>query len=455
MIDPILAKAFERKRLEEMITKMNDDKKLNKTILRNLCNPETLVYIYELIKNGKYEISPPHLILIPKDEPGKFRECKVNEDYDRCILSLLNDAIMELTSETMIAKSCTSYQKGLSSQKTVQDTVEKIPKLIAKHKALGRTRFMLKADLSQYFDRVSIERIDEAFDKLEMFLGFEPNTLPSVNMLRKYYHSDLLFDTENNLISQYTALKQGSSVASWLADVILYDMDIKLNEMCDYYTRYSDDILIISENVDEIKDEIEKMLATYGLALNPKKLEFIDCDKWFTFLGFNIKNDMITLSKNRVKKLTKAVYDKTLAKPNISPNQAKQNIKQLLYNDGDGYSWSSACFGAMQNNEKDIDVLNAYIMDAIRLCEIRYNYNKERKTKGLKPRQIKYGMDDIGGIGVVTDRDDYTLIRGCGSKVRTARQRTQKEIDHYKSVGCLLKCYKIGRPVFEAVIKGI
>ena len=48
-----------------------------------------------------------------------------------------------------------------------------------------------------------------------------------------------------------------------------------------------------------------------------------------------------------------------------------------------------------------------------------------------------------------------TLLRGTGKKIKTARQRTQKEIDHYKSVGCLLKCYKIGKPVYNAVIKGI
>lgn len=444
MIDPILAKAFERQRVEEMIAKMNDDKKLNKTILRNLCKPETLVYIYELIKNGKYEISPPHLILIPKDEPGKFRECKVNEDYDRCILSLLNDTIMELTRETMIAKQCTSYQKGLSSQKTVQDTVEKIPKLIAKHKKLGHTRFMLKADLSQYFDRVAIGRIDEAFDKLEIFLGFKPNTLPSVNMLRKYYHSDLLFDTENNLISQYTALKQGSSVASWLADVILYDMDIKLSEMCDYYTRYSDDILIISENIDEIKDVMEKMLATYGLALNPKKLEFIDCNKWFTFLGFKILDNKITLSKNRVKKLQKEIISRTLNKPNISEKQAKQSVLKYLYGNADGFSWATACLGTV-NVEADLIEIDNFLKDCLRACKIRET----------QKRKSKISIADLGGLGSVDNLSDRTILRGKGKRVRTYRDRTDKTIQSYKTINCLSKAYKMNVNIYESIIRGI
>ena len=86
---------------------------------------------------------------------------------------------------------------------------------------------------------------------------------------------------------------------------------------------------------------------------------------------------------------------------------------------------------------------------------MRYDYNQKRKQNGLKPKQIKYGWDDIGNIGVVMNDPSKTLLRGKGGKVRTARQRTQKEIDHYKSVGCLLKCYKINRNVYEAVVKGI
>ena len=94
-------------------------------------------------------------------------------------------------------------------------------------------------------------------------------------------------------------------------------------------------------------------------------------------------------------------------------------------------------------------------MDCLRLCEIRYNYNQERKQKGLKPRTIKYGWDDIGGIGVVNNSISHTLVRGKGSKVRTARERTEKEIEHYMSIGCLLNAYKISKPIYEACVRSM
>ena len=93
-------------------------------------------------------------------------------------------------------------------------------------------------------------------------------------------------------------------------------------------------------------------------------------------------------------------------------------------------------------------------MDVIRLCEIRYEYNKKRNEKGLKRRKIIYGMDDIGGIGVVTDRD-YTLIRGKGNKIKTCKERTEKEIKNYLSIGCLLKNYKTSKPLFETCVRSI
>ena len=66
-----------------------------------------------------------------------------------------------------------------------------------------------------------------------------------IDVLRKYYHSDLYFDEDTRVQSKYQSLKQGCAVASWLADVLLYDLDRELSQMNGYYVRYSDDMLFI------------------------------------------------------------------------------------------------------------------------------------------------------------------------------------------------------------------
>ena len=450
MEDALLSKMFEYERWCELLDKA-DEKGINKTVLRKMATPQVRLALYEAIKNNRYEIRPPRILLIPKPDTTEMRRVYANEDEDRIVCTLVNDCMMEIFKE-FIHPSCVSYQKGIGCQDIVQRVSNEVVKLgkKANGKQVGTV-----SDFSKFFDNVSIEAIDECFDRMETKLGFEIGTEPVINMMRKYYHNELYFDEFGELQSKFQSLKQGCAVAAMLSCMVLYDLDEYMTKTSLVYYRYSDDCLTLREDVDGIVDDINGIVKKYNVQLNPRKIKPVYDNQFFQFLGFYIKGNQITLRRDRVKKLTKEIVDATIKKPNITPAQAKQNIKRIIYGDGDGYSFATSAFGAMQNCDKDVETLNNFIMDCIRLCEIRYNYNKERKTKGLKPKQIKYGMNDVGGIGVVTDKDDYTFIRGKGSKIRTAKQRTQKEIDHYKSVGCLLKCYKLGKPIYEATIRGI
>ena len=76
--------------------------------------------------------------------------------------------------------------------------------------------------------------IDEAFDKVEAKHGHSV----VIDVLRKYYHNDLYFDEDNKLQRKFQSLKQGCAVASWLADVLLYDLDAELTALGEFYTRY-------------------------------------------------------------------------------------------------------------------------------------------------------------------------------------------------------------------------
>lgn len=446
----LLEMVFEHSRWEKAIHKANL-KDIDLTILKQMCDPKTRVDLYKRIISGTYEVMVFHIAEIPKPEGG-IREVWIAENEDRVFLSIVNDCLMELFRDILISEHCKSYLSGIGTQEIVTKTSNEIVKL---NKNRQNEEVLLKLDLKKYFDTVIIEVIDRIFDMIESMLGCEYGTEPIINVLRKLYHRNLVFDKNGNLIELYGSLMQGCAISGFLADVVLYDVDEMLAEECQYYVRYSDDMMILSDDIDKAKAILERELPKYGVALHPKKCERHTANDWVKFLGFLIKGDRITWSKNRVKKLTKAIYKCTLAKPWITPSQAKANIKRILYGDGNGYSFATSCFSALRNNKKDVTTLNNWIMDVIRLCEIRYEYNQKRKANGLKPREIKYGWDDIGGIGVVLDKDDYTLIRGTGSKVKTARERTEKEINHYYSIGCLLKAYKTTKPLYETCVRSM
>lgn len=429
MKDILLEKAFEPGRWE-MAIKKGVFKGIDKGELRQLCSPETRVRLAMAILEDNYEIAPPHQALIPKDN-GEFRTVYVNENIDRIFLSIVNDLLFELCPD-MVHSACKSYQKGIGCGKVVQEISHKL-KPNPYQNPNGILGF--KADLSKYFDSVPIEFIDTAFNQIERRIGKSK----VITVLRKYYHTDLCFDPDGNLIEHYQSLKQGCAVASFLADVMLNRIDLQLYKqscmsMASMYVRYSDDILFIGPKYEKAMEILEEELNKMSMKLNPKKVEYLTHDKWFKFLGFLIKDGQITLSPSRVKDFQKEIERRSISNQNyrVGWRTALNSINRYLYK-GDGtYSWATQVLPII-NVEKDIDTLNEFVMDCIRACQT--------------------GKRSIGGLGTVTDREDYTILRGTGKNVAANRKNTEKEIEGYYSIRCMQKALNICRPVYDTIVR--
>ena len=309
MSDLILEKMFDTPERWKAAIDKAVGKGINKGELRQLCSPETRIEMFMRLARKEYKIFPPHTQQIPKDN-GDFRTVYINENVDRIFLSLVNDVLFEMFPD-MIHRSCKSYQKGIGCGKVVQEISREIKKY-------GDGIVGWKIDLSKYFDSVAIEFIDEIFDEIEERKGKSV----VIHTLRDYYHSDLCFDTEGNLIQHYQSLKQGCAVASFLADALLYEMDSVLSNMKGKYIRYSDDCLYIGEDWQIAKEIMEQMLAKKKLMLNPKKVELIDQNRYVKFLGFALRGEQITLSKNRVKKFQKEIEKRTIKNRNATYKSA-------------------------------------------------------------------------------------------------------------------------------------
>jgi hypothetical protein len=179
---------------------------------------------------------------------------------------------------------------------------------------------------------------------------------------------------------------------------------------------------------------IGSMLSDMKMMLNPNKVEIVYRDKWVKFLGFNIKGDQITLSKSRVKSFQKEIEARTIKQRNISLTRATSRVNDYLYK-GDGkYSWATSVLPII-NVEKDIETLNAFVMDALRACA-----TKKRK---------------IGGLGSANDKDDYTILRGTGKNVTANRLKTEKEIAGYLTLSCMQNAILTSRPVYEALVRSM
>lgn len=418
--DILLRKFFEMKRWEQAL-KTGVDKHIDKGELRKLCSPGTRIALYNAIATDNYEIAPPHQVQIPKDN-GDMRIVYVNENVDRIFLSIANNLFFEMFPE-FIHPSCKSYQSGIGCGRIVQQVSKEMAKV-------HNIEVGFKADLTKYFDSVPIRYIDEIFDRMEKKVGKSK----IIDVVRKYYHTDLCFDFNGNLIEHYQSLKQGCSVASFLADAVLYHLDDTVSMLPGYYVRYSDDLLYVGSEWGTAFQTVKSILSDMEMTLNPKKVEQIYKNRWVKFLGFNIKGDQITLAKSRVKSFQKEIEVRTIKQRNISMTRAHNQVNSYLYK-GDGkYSWATSVLPII-NVEKDIETLNQFVMDAIRACAT----NKKK----------------IGGLGSVSDKEDYTILRGTGKNVTANRNKTEKEIEGYLSLKCMQNALLANRAVYDTLVRSM
>lgn len=418
MQDILLKKFFEMERWEKAI-ETGVDKHIDKGELIKLCSPQFRALMCERIINDNYEIAPPHQVEIPKDN-GDMRIVYVNENVDRIFLSIANELFLEVFPE-FVHPSCKSYQSGIGCGKIVQQLSREMVKV-------NRDDVGFKSDLSKYFDSVPLRYIDEIFDRMEQKVGKSK----IIDVVRKYYHTDLCFDVEGNLIEQYQSLKQGCATASFLSNAVLYDIDKAINNLDVYYVRYSDDILTVGNDWKDAFVLLKTMLADMDMSLNPKKVEFVYKDKWVKFLGFYIKGNMITLHKGRLKTFQKEIESRTIKQRNISLQRALNQVNAYLYKGNGQYSWATSVLPII-NVPKDIDELNEFVMDCL--------------------RAVQTGKKKIGGLGSVGDKEDYTILRGTGKNVTANRRKTDKEIENYLSINCIRNVLLTNRSVYDTLVR--
>ncbi len=420
MKDKILEMFFDTERWTYAIDK-GVGKHIDKAYLYQLTKPETRASMYAAIRDGKYEIAPPHTAQIPKDN-GDYRTVYINEPVDRIFLSIANDLLFELMPE-MIHPKCQSYQKGIGCGKIVKEISRKI--CSTKGEVIG-----WKSDFSKYFDSVPIRFIDEAFDKVEAKHGKSA----VIDVLRKYYHSNWYFDIEGKLQTAYQSLKQGCSVASWLANVVMYGLDDRLSKLDGEYVRYSDDALFVGPDYEKAMEIMKDEVAKHEMTLNPKKIEYLTHTRWFKFLGFSIKGADISLSASRIKTFQKEIETRTIKVRGQSLKKAMNKVNQYLYGGNGEYSWATQILPVV-NVKRDIETLSIFVMDCL--------------------RAVITGNGKIGGLGYVVNKADGCIQRGIGRNVKANRIKTEKELPGFITIGCMQNAILTSKDAYRTLVSNL
>ena len=366
------------------------------------------------IGQGSYVIQPPHTGYCPKEDGGE-RTFFVNKPLDRILLNAIYKWLMR-NEKGMVHAACQSYQEGIGTGKIVRNLSERIATLsgMNSHKVVGR-----KFDIHKYFDTIGREHIHHAFDLVEARHGASA----VIRLLRNYYDSDVYFDSrKKQFVEAYQGIKQGCAVSSWLANVILFELDREVAALGGDYVRYSDDIIYVGENYEHATQCIVSNLSKKGLQLNSKKIEDVVGDAFIRFLGYNIRGREITLSQKWVKNFQENIDRVTVKNKHLissirtlrkSPpsekrerqlmlhlRKAERSVMRFLYWGNGEYGWGQLVLGVI-NRKADIEQLNRYCLDAL--------------------RAVYTGQTSIGGLGASKTEG---IKRGTGKHVAMNRRKT-------------------------------
>lgn len=270
------------------------DKTVSKSVLRRFSRPEAKIQLLGQIISGEYKVKPPIVKRIPKDNGG-YREIYVNTDKDRILLAAINAAYYRLF-ENRLSPACKAYREHLSCGKTVRE--------LSRQHIHG-----YKLDLSKYFDSVPRDVLNTALKELD-------TGSPLDRIVWEYYNTDLVV-IDGETVGRYKSLAQGCAISAFLSNYVLKDVDARMSQVCEYYCRYSDDMILIAKDTDRVLQDLVEQLSAVGLSLNPDKVEKISCEQEFKFLGFGVKGSCISISqkdfeskKQEVKHVCKLVKNK-------------------------------------------------------------------------------------------------------------------------------------------------
>ena len=340
---------------------------------------EREIYVDELL-SGTHQWSIPKKLLLAKTGTKKKRTVYMYELEDRYLLGVLYRALNNLCKD-LVSNRCFSYKKSVSTANAVR--------YIIKNK--GKTQYGVKLDIHAYFNSVSKEKVTDMIN--ELFNGGLKTTMESLLLTDKVRFN-------GHIIDEYKSLIPGCALGSFFANYTLREMDEYFDKNNILYARYSDDIIILADNNEELYEHIKvikEYLEKYGLEINESKY------KWFTptdeleFLGLKITaNDQIDISDHGIKKVKKQIHRWCkkgrieIEKGNITfEAQARKILKRINYKNFKCYIEHTNAFGWAHYAFRYITVI-----DSLRLLDF---YTKDTL------RAMKTGKHNKANAKALTD----------------------------------------------------
>ncbi len=254
--------------------------------------------------------------------------------------------------------------------------------LICHTPSLG-AKYCLKADISNYFNSINVDILLEK-------LSFIQNSDPTLYQLfEKILREKRVMENTKLLWEEHGAMA-GTPISPFFANVYLRDTDLYFKEAGITYFRYSDDILIFAdtmEDLEQYQQALYRHIEQLRLQINPDKIHISAPGEPWEFLGFCYHNGELDISSATLLKTKAKIKRKAQAlrrwqrKKKLSPDKAAIGLIHTMnrkffgyrtpddteedYEDNNDFTWSRWFFPNL-TTDKGLKIIDQYLQEYIR-----------------------------------------------------------------------------------------
>ncbi|MDE5910661.1 MAG: hypothetical protein K2H52_18365 [Lachnospiraceae bacterium] len=194
--------------------------------------------------------------------------------------------------DDLFCDNCYAFRRGIGAGSAI--TRLKMDQRVAKS-------YCLKVDISNYFNSIQVEKL------LSKLLFVKRDDYLLYQLFEKILLEERV-RSEGGILYEKHGAMAGTPVSPFFANVYLKDVDAFFEREGILYFRYSDDILLFADSLEELrlrKKQLEEALMELELKLNPDKVSLYSPGEEISFLGFCCQKGEIDLSAHTIRK-TKA-----------------------------------------------------------------------------------------------------------------------------------------------------
>lgn len=170
-------------------------------------------------------------------------------------------------------------------------------------------KYCLKVDISNYFNSIDINILLSQLDFVK------ESDMPLYLLFSKILKEERVQENNKILLDQHGAMA-GTPISPFFANVYLCEVDYYFQQLEVPYFRYSDDILIFADTLEELlklQNELYRKVTDLKLSINSDKVHISAPGEVWEFLGFCYHDGEIDLSDTTIDKMKAKIKRKANA----------------------------------------------------------------------------------------------------------------------------------------------